>query len=139
MSSSRPNVIARICPCIDQSCLTVDDAEVSVPQHKVTVPLTAVFEEASQSQMYDAVSETVNAAAEEGLNATILTYVFPLMLLRLSYSFYMRPHHVSSHSTADTAKLVLERLTRCWGSQMHLESFPERLKGWAKLSKTTAA
>ena len=36
-------------------------------------------------------------------------------------------------------KLVLERLTRCWGPQMHLESFPERLKGWAKLSETTAA
>lgn len=75
MSGARPNVIARICPCADQSCLNVEEGTtICVPQHKVTVPLTAVFEHASQDEMYEAVSCTINAALE-GLNATILTCV----------------------------------------------------------------
>lgn len=73
MSGARPNVIARICPCADQSCLSVEDGTtISVPQHKVIVPVTAVLEHATQDQMYQAVSSTIDASLE-GLNATILT------------------------------------------------------------------
>lgn len=87
-----PNVIARLCPCADQSCVSVDDGSiVTVPMHKVTVPLTAVFERASQDQIYDAVYCTISAALE-GLNATILTCELSLMFELMCWTPVQQQH-----------------------------------------------
>lgn len=72
MSETRPRVLARICPCQKQHCLTVEDSTVEVPTQKVSVPLTAVLEHAHQADVFDAVAPTIDAVLE-GVNATILT------------------------------------------------------------------
>lgn len=72
MSETRPRVVARICPCEKQRCLTRDGCTLEVPAQKVSVPLTTVLDQASQADVFDAVAPTIGAVLD-GLNATILT------------------------------------------------------------------
>jgi hypothetical protein len=139
MNGARPNVIARICPCADKSCISVEDGTtISVPQHKVTVPLTAVFDQASQEQMFAAVCGTIDAALK-GLNATILT-CGGLSMLRLDVALHTEglSTHTAQFMNVDTARLALGKPTRYWGLPMDLVWCPERLSSFMKLSKRTA-
>eukprot|EP00892_Ulva_mutabilis_P004615 jgi/Ulvmu1/2525/UM138_0030.1 len=73
MSETRPRVLARICPCTQQHCLTVKESTIEVASQNVSVPLTAVLENSSQQDVFDQIAPTVDAVLD-GINATILTY-----------------------------------------------------------------